>query len=746
LRHRLGIFKTALTVLGSLICGVATAQDPQPAGARMKTMDIVRIDTAPVIDGVLDDAVWSQATLVDDMHQIEPVEYTEPTQGTRVFIYYDNEALYVGAQLLDSEPEAMVANILRQGEQFWSDELFAVIIDTFNDKRNGYRFQVNPHGLRMQGIYENTTGSNFDWNGIWRAAATQDDEGWTAELAIPFKTLSFNPDNDTWGINFERNISRGEESIGWVSRNQAVNPSVAGVAVGFEGLELGRGLDIVPSVVLNGQKTYDPSASETDTEPSLDIYYKLTPSLNAALTFNTDFSAAEVDDRQVEFTRFNLFFPEKRDFFLRDSDIFQFGRIGDLGDFGAGGRDTFSRPDLESGQPFFSRRIGLSATGQPVDLDMGGKLAGRVGNWNLGALAIQQDEFGAVDSTDIFVGRVAANILEESTIGMIMTDGDPRSNLDNSMVGVDFRYSNTRLPGGRVLETDAWYQQSDTEGVEENERAYGFRIRSPNTTGLRGSLGIKEIEANFFPALGFVNRSGVRDHVFKLGYTHRPREGRLRAVYTGLDAERIDLIDGGLQSQFMTLRALEMEDRARNRGHLYLHATEEVLAEPFVIWERGMESVVIPAGEYSFDEAEFQIASNTTRPFWGELNLRSGDFYDGERERVSVGVGWRPSTHFRTTLDYTLNDVTLPYGDFTTRLVQFRTDVVFSATVSWVTLIQYDDVSETMGINARVHWIPQAGREAFVVLNHNLQDFDRDNRFSSDSADLALKFNYTFRF
>ena len=730
-----------------MICGVADGQESVPPGGQMKTMQISRIDSAPVIDGMLDEVVWSQITPVEDMHQVEPIEYAEPTQATQIYLYYDDEALYLGVRMLDSEAEEIVANVLRQGEQFWSDELFSVNIDTFNDKRNGYVFQVNPHGVRMQAIYENTTSSNFDWQGIWRADATVDEEGWTAEMAIPFKTLSFDPNNDTWGINFERNISRGEESIGWVSRNQAINPSVSGVAVGFEGLELGRGLDIVPSVVLNEQKTYgDPLANDSSGEPSLDIYYKISPSLNASLTFNTDFSATEVDDRQVELTRFNLFFPEKRDFFIRDSDIFQFGRIGGLGGFGAGGRDTFSRSDVESAQPFFSRRIGLSATGQPVNLDMGGKLAGRIGNWNLGALAIRQDEFSGVEATDIFVGRVAANILAESTIGMIVTDGDPRSNLDNSLAGVDFRYSNTRLPGNRVIEADAWYQQSDTEGIDGEDHALGFRIRSPNTTGLRGSFGAKEIGANFFPALGFVNRSGVRDHIFKLGYTLRPREGRIRTVYSGLDAERIDLIDGGLQTQVMTLRALEMEDRSRNRGHLYLHSTQEVLVEPFEIWERGTESVVIPMGTYSFEEAEFQITTSTTRMFWGMLSHRAGNFYDGDRERTSVRLGWRPSTHFRTTLDYTLNDVKLPHGDFSTRLLQFRADVIFSSTLSWVTLLQYDDVSETMGINARLHWIPEAGREAFIVLNHNLQDFDRNNRFNSASADLALKFNYTFRF
>ena len=737
---------SAYILLGFLF-SVTNAQDSIPTGAGIKSLEIKRFSPSPNIDGILDEPVWSQATLVSDMHQIEPTEYSEPSQETYVYVYYDDDAFYVGVQLMDSDPESMISNVLRQGERFWSDELFAVMIDSFNDKRNGYRFQVNPNGLRMEAIYVNTASADFNWNGIWEAAATKTEEGWSAEMAIPFKTLSFNPNNDTWGINFERNISRGEESVGWVSRNQTINPSVAGIAVGFEDLQLGRGLDVVPSVVLNNQKIHgSPGAKNENTSPALDIYYKITPSLNSALTFNTDFSATEVDDRQVELTRFNLFFPEKRDFFLRDSDIFQFGRIGSLGGHSAGQDDTFSRPDLQSAQPFFSRRIGLSASGQPVDLDIGGKLAGRVGGWNLGALAIQQAEYGNVAATDIFVGRAAVNILEESTIGMIVTDGDPRSNTGNSLIGADFRYANTRLAGGRALEADLWYQQSDTEGVDEKDRAYGFRLRAPNSTGFRGSIGFKEIEENFFPALGYVNRSGVRDQIFKLGYTKRPPGGPYAAIYSGIDAQRIELIDGGLQTQVVTLRALEVDSSARARGYLHIHSTQEALTEPYTIWKRGLESVAIPIGNYSFEETELQIQSDHTRTFWGSLNYQSGDFYDGERERSSVGLGWRPSIRFRTTLDYTLNDVKLPHGDFTTRLVQLRTDVIFSSTLSWVTLLQYDDISETMGINARLHWIPEAGREAYIVLNHNLQDFDRNNRYSSVSADLALKLNYTFRF
>ena len=711
----------------------------------MKIMEVRRLSAdAPVIDGRLDEAVWENATVVNDFHQIDPLEYQAPSDPTHILVFYDDDALYVGARM--PQTVDVLGNVLRQGQEFWSDDIFAVVLDTFNDKRNGYRFQVNPNGVRMEAIYENTTATNWDWTGIWRAAAREEDGGWTAEMAIPFKTLSFNPDNDTWGVNFMRDTGRTNELSGWVSRNNDTNPSIAGEAVGFTDLQLGRGLDVVPSVVLDAHSTVNPETTDYGAEPSLDVYYKVTPSLNASLTLNTDFSATEVDDRQVEFTRFNLFFPEKRDFFLRDSDIFQFGQIGFIGNFGVGLSYTFSRPDMENGQPYFSRRIGLSQAGRPVDLTHGGKLAGRIGRWNVGALAIRQDEFEGVEATDILVARATANVLEESTIGVIVTDGDPRSNRDNTLTGVDFRYSNTQLPGGRVLEADGWYQRSQTEGIHLDDDAYGFRIRAPNRTGFLGSLGSKTIEENFYPALGFVNRSGVRNHTANFGYIHRFRNALLRTAYWGVDAERIDLIEGGLQTQVLTLRALEFDTDEQLRGHAYLHATREVLARPFVVWRRGDEQVVIPAGDYSFDGAEFQFSTPFTRPVWAQVNYSPGDFYGGERKRTSTTFGWRPSRHFVTTLGYQYNDVTLPHGAFTTRLVRFSAEAAFSSRLSLVTLLQYDDISESMGINARLHWVPQAGREGFVVLNHNFEDLDLDNRFRSTASDLALKFYYTFRF
>jgi len=735
----------AVTFLLVSFCAPALAQDSLSLQAGGKSVEIGRGDT-PILDGVMDEAGWASATLIEDFHQVEPIEYSEPTESMTVRIYYDDDALYIGARMLDSRIDLVNADILRQGAQFWGDDYFSVVLAPFNDKRNGYRFQLNPNGIRMEMIFYDVSGQDWDWNGIWQGAASVDEEGWTAEIAIPFKTVSFNPQNDTWGINFQRDLSRLSESTGWVSRNSSLDPSISGEAVGFESLELGRGLDVVPSIALKQKKIFNPSREESETDPSLDVFYRITPSLNGALTINTDFSATEVDDRQVELTRFSLFFPEKRSFFLRDSDLFRFARVGGRLGFGLTGTSTLSQPDLENGRPYFSRRIGLGAAGQPVDLVAGGKIAGRVGGWNVGALAIRQDQFADIEATDIFVGRVTANVLEESSVGVIVTEGDPRSNLENSLIGADFQYSNTRLPGGGALQSEIWYQESDTEGQDAEQAAYGFRLRAPNVVGWRGGFGVKQIEENFFPALGFVNRSGIRDHTVELGYSRRTGGEFFQTLFTGVDAERIDLINGDLQSQVVTLRALSVESIARDAGHLRLHATKEVLTEPFVIWQKNGEQVVVPAGTYSFDEAEFSIASGNSRRFWADFSYRFGDFFDGERERIGAGIGWRPNYHFLFGLSYDFNDVQLPDGDFITRLTQLETEIIFSATFSWRTFIQYDNVTETMGVNTRLHWIPEAGREAFIVLNHNLQDFDLDNRFKSALADLAIKFSYTFRF
>jgi hypothetical protein len=725
-----------LVTLGHSHGALAQADNPSAATKRLQA---ARTNAPITIDGRLDEAAWATAAVIgpEDIHQILPIEYSSPTQVTRFLVLYDDEALYLAADMKDDQPELMTAKVLRQGgANSWLDDQFNIWLDPFNDKRSGYRFQLNPHGVRQEGLARGADQVQWQWNGIWQAEALQGDDGWVAETRIPFKTISFNPQTDTWGLNLNRRVARNNETMGWVSRNRTQSPAISGELTGIMDLRQGLGLDIVPSLTLIEQRDYEPRSDDSDAEPSLDVFYKVTPSLNAALTLNTDFSATEVDDRQVNLTRFGLFFPERRGFFLQDADIFEFGRIGQRT------MDSpFARPLEENALPFFSRRIGLSATGEPVDIEGGGKLSGRVGRWTIGTLAIRQDEFRNVEASDLFVGRVAANVLAESAVGFIVTDGDPLTNLDNSVAGVDFRYQNTRLPNGRTLESEIWYQQSSTQELEGEDNAWGVRVWSPNTARFKGGVGIKEVQANFYPALGYINRRDIRDYTGELGYTYRPSGRGLRSLYTGSNIQRIDNLDGGLQSEISQLR-VELENQTTDKLTVRLQNEKEGVRLPFRIFD----DVIIAPGDYSFDQIRVGVSTGPHRRIVTSTSYATGEFYDGDLNNVNAQLEWIPRPQFRAMIAYDYSDVELPQDAFVVRLARVGLDYIMSSKLSWVNLIQYDNASRTVGVNSRVHWIPEAGRELFVVLNHNLEDFDYDSRFHSDLADLTIKYRHTFRY
>ncbi len=724
------------------LASVVLAQPVEEAEvSTQKSVRAIRVNTPPVIDGRLDEAVWQQAQPITDFHQIRPGNQTEPSEATVVYVLYDDDALYIGARMADNEPDLIAAPVIRHGQGLGSDDRLVIILDPFNTRRTGYRFETNLNAVRHDALYTSVNSFQLEWNTIWDTATSTYDNGWIAEVEIPFKSLPFDPSIDTWGFNFGRGIRRRGEEMAWVSYNRTYNPSISGLVTGLEGMDQGLGLDLVPSFAMNRVKQFDLGTNESNMDPSLDAFYRLTPSLNAALTINTDFSATEVDNRQVNLTRFNLFFPEKRDFFLNDSDLFQFGGIG-----GNGGNSAESRGSRENARPYFSRKLGLSQSGSPVDINYGGRISGRVGRWNIGTLAIKQDEFGAVDSSNLFISRISANILRESSVGFILTDGDPGSNRDNTVFGADFRYLNTRLAGGQVVEADAWFQQSDTPGLSGDDGAFGFGLRSPNNTGLRGGLGFKEVQRNFNPAMGYINRANIRDYTADVGYTHFFRNSFLQTAYFGLDAQRINVIDGGLQSQVLALRLLELDTNTRDRLSLSYQQNKEVVLAPFAVYRAPDRSVFIQPGSYTFDEQSISISTAGQREFSGRLSVTNGDFYNGKRNNINGSLSWTQSRNFVMSMSYDWNDITLPQGDFVTRLTSLSTQVAFSSTLYWVSLVQYDNLSEEVGINTRIQWIPRAGQEGFIVLNYNLQDKDKNNAFEAASSDLAVKFKYTFRF
>ena len=721
-----------------------------------KHFEMAKLSDEASIDGIMDEAIWQQATLITDLHQVNPFEYAEPTQRTEIRIYYTEDALYVGARMWDDQPEEITAQILNQSSSLFSDDWFFFQIDPFLDRRSGYRFATNPNGVRFEAIFKSPTDMESNWQGIWQGESSVDENGWVTEMRIPFQTLSFDPENSDWGINFSRSIPRNNERIAWYSRNRVMSPGASGLATGMTGMYQGVGLDVVPGLTLRREQLFGsgPLADVDESfEPSLDLFYKITPSLNAALTINTDFSAAEVDNRQVNLTRFSLFFPEKRDFFLRDSDIFEFGNIGTFGfNFRDGtGNSAIEGAGKQNARPFFSRRIGLSGNGAPVDIEVGGKLSGRVGNFNVGTLLIAQDEdpLNGVEANEIFVGRAVMNVLSESQVGVMLTDGDPQSNLDNTLIGTDFRYRNSKLANGKIIEANAWVQKTDTEGKQGDDLAYSFSLSSPNNTGWRGTAVYSRVEQNFEPAVGFVSRTGIQDFAVDGGYIHRFDSGSyFRSIYLGAEGYRADLLSTEqLSSEELGVR-IGLFNQTGDKFFTKIARKREVLLNDFTIFTASdaSRSVVIPAGEYEYYEWRVFPNSASQRKFSNTMNFQIGEYYNGNRVQLGLNSTWRPTRQYEFGLNYSENSIKLPGGDFKVRLISMKANISFNSRWTWSNFVQYDNVSENMGFNSRLSWMPEEGQQAFLVFNYGAQDRDKDNSFTSTNTDLSLKLTYTYRY
>ena len=688
-----------------------------------KSIGIPKSARAPVIDGVLDPDEWSDAVLIDDFHQFEPVDQGTPSERTVVRLKFDADNLYIGAMMYDSDPSRINARELIQGQTLRFDDAVEVVLDPFDNRRSGYNFQVNPNGVRRESIYENVSEQNRDWEAIWLVASNITEEGWVAEYAIPFKSLSFDPTNDAWGFSFARTIARKKEEIAWSSVNRRVNPSTTGLMTGVVGADQGIGLDVVPAITASTVNDDTINSSDSDFSPSLDIFYRFTPSLAGTLTFNTDFAATEVDDQQVNLTRFSLFLAEKRDFFLQGADIFAFGGLR-----------------RENGMPYFSRRIGLGGNGEPLDITAGAKLTGRIGRLNVGFLNVLQDDYLGSDSNAL-VTRLSYDVLEESSIGAILTNGDPLSDADNTVIGADFRYRSKNVIPDSDFTINGWVQSSDTGGVSGDDMAWGLRVDVPREEGLSGGLGFKRIEENFNPALGFVNRPDIDQTNGELFYALRFDGSLIRKYTFGTWFEDVTDNSGNLESRLINLIPLQIETHSGDQAEIEMTRHREVIDVPFEI----VDGVVIQPGDYTFDRYEVELESAGERTFSASVEMTFGDFYDGDLFLAEIGVGWRPNRHFSLGVEFEYNDGSLPAGDFITRLIQVRANVAFNSRWSWLNYIQYDNQSEEAGLNSRLRWNPRAGQDFFLVFNKGYER-DPSGSFRSTVSELTAKLGYTFRF
>ena len=692
-------------------------------GFKLKGVTVARITEAPRIDGKLDEAMWSQATLIDDLEQFQPGNGEPPTEKTEFLVAIDDDNLYIGARLHDSEPAGIKRSQLVQGAAVVNDDYVEIMLDPYNNRRTGYIFYVNPNSVQRDGLLFGGMSFNMDWDGIWEGHAQVDATGWTAEIAIPFKTLSFDPANDTWGLNLVRAIRRKREEVAWSQSDRRITMDLTGEIHGMGGLDQGRGLEVVPSFALAQRERFLVNESTLVSKPSLDVFYRITPSLGAALTVNTDFSATDVDDRQVNLTRFSLFFPEKRDFFLEDSEVFEFGGL------------------TQNGRPFFSRSIGLSATGQPIDLDVGGRITGTVGRYTLGALAVRQQETAGVAARDLFVSRGYVGIGEQSTVGGIFTWGDPTSERRNYLAGVDAVIRNRTLVQDRSIEAKGWAQRSSTEGFEGRDAAWGLSLAYPNDT-IDALFSYASIQERFRPALGFVNRTGIQEFVGRGKYRYRFESGGwLRSWQGGAQWREVGDQDNRLESRAIAVTPFTLENQPGDTLSLDVMRLTEVLRRPFPL----PGGLVVRPGTYEFDRLRLYGSSAGFRGVSLTWDLERGDFYDGERTDVKLGVAWRPNQHLFLSTQYQTNKLLMPLDGFTARVYALTANVAFNVHWAWLNVAQYDNVSGRLGLNSRLRWLPTPGQSAYLVVNYDWRE-DAFGDFQPFIAETTLKFNYTFRF
>jgi hypothetical protein len=676
-------------------------------------------DTAPTIDGTLDDSAWQAAEPNDSFVQVEPREGNPPTERTEIRSLFDADHLYLGIRCFDREPKEIIATQMKRDADLDTDDRVLIVLDTFEDRRNGFLFEMNPAGAKLDAlISRNGEDLNESWDAIWEGRAAIDESGWTVELAIPFKSLSFRPELASWGFNVQRVIKRRLENDRWASphRNQSVlQISEAGTLAGLTGIRQGIGLDVVPFFTAHWDK--EDGDQDLTGEPGFDAFYRLTSGLGAALTVNTDFAETEVDERQINLTRFPLFFPEKRDFFLQDAGIFEFADLGN---------------DLV---PFFSRRIGLTDEGEEVPILVGGKVTGRAGPYNLGFLGAHTEAANDFDAADLFVGRVLYNVGEQSSVGGIFTAGDPNGCDQNALAGVDANFGTSDFLGDRNLRSSIWALVTDDDGTEAG--AFGASLSYPNDIW-SWRVAAKEIQEDFAPALGFVPRTGVRTYSAEVGF--EPVLNRaVRRLEFGFEPTVVTDLDDDVESAEAPLQYLGIVWDAGDELKLQAIPAYERLDEPFEI----QDGVTIPVGSYDWLRWRVVAESALKRPVSGAAAVEVGDFFEGTRTDLEGDLSWRPSRYFTGEIGYEQSQIDLPEGSFVTHLGKVRFDLAFSPDLTWSNFLQFENESDTLGWNSRMQWILRPGEEVNFVYNQTVEREMGD--FSTISQGAVIKLQYTIR-
>ncbi len=709
-----------------------------PAQAEPPVLQAARLAAAPEVDGeVLADPAWQGVSPATGFRQTTPDEGRPATERTEIRIGFDDETLYVGVVCYDRSPEGIIVSDSRRDASLEETDSFQVILDTFFDRQNGFVFGTNPAGIEYDGQVTKegsggmTTGGgdfNLNWDAAWKVEARISEIGWSAELAIPFRTLRFGKgDVQTWGLNFQRNLRRRNERSFWAPLPRQYGLFRLSLAGTLEGLEVPaqRNLKLIPYVLYEGRESDRLSASggdrtESEEEIGFDLKYSITPALTLDATYNTDFAQVEVDELQINLDRFSLFFPEKRPFFLENAGQFSVGVDQEI-------------------ELFFSRRIGIGPNGEEVPIDGGLRLSGKAGKTNVGFLAMRSQAVTGVDpENDFTVARVNRELPNRSSLGAIFTH---RSG-DGSLGLADDRASTYGIDGrwgiGRYGQIRGFVAVTDTPGRAGGAQAEGdehaFRLGGGYDSE-RWSLSgnVTEVGDDFDPQVGFLAR---RDYQKLDAFAMR----RLRPRRAGGGQAKPHRGAGGAQTKRPWLGLHELRPHVSYTGYWkpdgfqetgFLHLDNhwewpsgfeihtgvnfvvEGVLEPFEI----SDGVVVGEDRYEHAEAALVLITNEGLPLSFRLRVVTGGFFGGDRLSLSPTLNWRLGEALNTELNWNYNDVDLPGGAFETHLGRLRVSYSFTPKLFVQALAQYNDRADVTSVNLRFGWLQQAGAGLFVVYN-----------------------------
>ena len=725
-------------ILFGMFLGFSIVQaQPNANGSTIRPQATARFaDAAPVTDGnVLGEPFWQNIEPLSELWQIKPNYGNPASERTEIRIAHDQNNFYLSVVCFDAAPQQLVVSDARRDAPLDNTDSFIFILDTYNDGQNGFMFGTNSQGVEYDAQVDNEGQGNFNpnrqqsgtiggfnlnWDASWTVIAEVGDYGWSAEFSIPLRTLRYRSgSNQTWGINFQRNIRKSNETVYWSNLPIGLDMKRLSLAGKLNGLNLRNpgNLKVIPYALGQVSRDFDAVPSETNSnfEMGGDVKYSVTPSLTLDLTYNTDFAQVEVDEQQVNLDRFNLFFPEKRPFFLENAGLFSVGSPGEV--------------DL-----FFSRRIGIGNQGELVPIDGGARLSGKINRTNVGVLSMFTDQIedSGINGNNFSVARVSHEFASRSAIGGIFVNrrglGDAEDNDYNRTYALD-----GKIGLGNKAQMFGFVAKTQTDGIDEEDHAFKFKIEY-KWDNWELATGYTQVGQGFNPEVGFLSRKNFRKPELRVLY-HWRMNGKfgLLELRPHVTYRSFYNFNGFQETSF-----LHIDNHWEWQSGIEIHTGTNYTVEGVVDAFEISDGIFVPADTYKHQEAQFIIMTNQSKVFSFNTRHVYGGFFGGTRKANSGTVRIRLGDRFNSEFTYANNNIDLPVGDFTTNLFRARLAYSFTPSIFIQSLIQYNSVVDSWSTNVRFGWLQKANTGLFVVYNEIRDDIGIDQR------SFIVKYSYLF--